>query len=208
MRIHQQQINAVLQAEQDLIAVQKQKYESETGQAWPGPQPYQVGGGHHEQHQHQHQPPAAEGGYQYQQPPAECLQPPPPPQFHLNKLIIELVEARDLPKTDFLSEIDPYVIVTAGSERHKSKAFKDAGCNPNFGNLQMHVPVGGETDEVVLEAWDSNKFLADDFLGRGSFYINNSGLRRGEAQDFWMCLVGDDGQTRCGEVHLRVSPCQ
>ncbi|KAJ3359829.1 hypothetical protein GGF32_008962 [Allomyces javanicus] len=179
LRIHQQQLQAHQQAEQDLIRLQQQQAAMNAGGYLPPPpQPYR--------------PPAS--------PPPLMYQPPP---LELRGIVLEIIEARNLKDVEIFGDIDPFTTVEFGGKKLKTRAHKDAGCNPRLGDtLEFMAPAG--VNEMVLEVWDSNKynfFTGDTFIGRAR--IDISDLRRGqEFLDRWIPLT-DDGNGAAGEIHIK-----
>ncbi|KAI9182920.1 hypothetical protein H9P43_003832 [Blastocladiella emersonii ATCC 22665] len=124
--------------------------------------------------------------------------------FRLRRLLIDIVEARDLPRTEYLSKEDPYVVITAGAERHRTLAKKEAGTSPRF-DFQVDTQVDAHVDHLLVEVFDSNKWLADDLMGRAEFPI--APLRRGERTDTWISLKDAKGRS-AGKLRVIFHPMQ
>jgi Ca2+-dependent lipid-binding protein len=108
------------------------------------------------------------------------------------------VEATNLKDVDMFSKIDPYCIVIAGAEHHRTKAMKNAGTNPRF-DISIEINIQPGLHEVVFEVYDSNKYLNDEFLGRGRFPMQD--IQGKDRIDRWVSLNDADGKSS-GEIHV------
>ncbi|KAI9188066.1 Vesicle-mediated ER to Golgi transport protein [Blastocladiella emersonii ATCC 22665] len=198
MRKHQEEINAVLKAEQDLIEVQKQQATMNAGYAYQAPQ---------QQQQWQQPPPQQQYAPEpvYQQPPQQQPQRP----FNLRRVRITLVEARNLRDVrinQIWAEVDPYVKVwTSDGQKHKSPVFEAAGLNPQFGNAQMEVAVDGANGELTVAVWEYDNILPSLEMGRATYALN--ALREGRTDDTWLQLRALDGGFG-GEIHIVFTPLE
>ena len=104
------------------------------------------------------------------------------------KAKVKVKKAKDLAKTDMVGKSDPYVTITYGGDKKKSKVIKN-NQNPEW-NLELEVPVNETTPkEIKIEVFDSDRFGKDKSLGSANIDIpelaNNEPLH-----DAWIPLQG------------------
>lgn len=81
------------------------------------------------------------------------------------KLLVRVLEARNLAAKDLNGFSDPYVRVTVGKSKAKSATIYK-NLNPVWNEellLTVHDP---ESEILHLEVWDEDFFQTDDFLGK------------------------------------------
>ncbi|CAL0318345.1 unnamed protein product [Lupinus luteus] len=86
-------------------------------------------------------------------------------------LEVILVSAKGLDDSDFLSSIDPYVILTYRAQEHKSTVKEGAGSNPEWNEIFLFT-VSDSASELNLKIMDKDKFSKDDFLGEAIISID------------------------------------
>ncbi|BAT97891.1 C2 domain-containing protein [Vigna angularis] len=79
-------------------------------------------------------------------------------------LEVILISAKGLDDNDFLSSIDPYVILTYRTQEHKSTVQEDSGSKPQW-NESFLFTVSDSTSELNLKIMDKDNFTQDDSLG-------------------------------------------
>lgn len=62
--------------------------------------------------------------------------------------------------------MDPYVILTIGSQKYKTHAAKDAGKNPSWTD-QFTFAINGES-QMNMKIYDKDFGSRDDFIAEGS----------------------------------------
>ncbi|KAI9219844.1 C2 domain-containing protein [Blastocladiella britannica] len=212
LRRHNEEIQAVLKAEQDLIRVQQQQAAMNAGGGQYGapqpqygaPQPqYGAPQPQHSAPQPQYSAPAAEAAPQHQ----AHHQPQPSASFNLRRVNIELVEARELKWTvDQLADTpDPYVKVYCGSNKYKTQVFEDAGRSPRFNNASIMADIPQDVQEITIEVWDYNKILPSVMLGRNKYHLGE--LRNGRREDKWLDLKDNENQA-AGQIHVILNPLE
>lgn len=66
---------------------------------------------------------------------------------------VQILSARDLIKADIIGKSDPYVVITLGRQRFKTKVVK-CSLNPNFNEAFMFS--WNSTDKLMLHVWDED----------------------------------------------------
>ncbi|GAB4861814.1 c-5 sterol desaturase [Ancistrocladus abbreviatus] len=87
------------------------------------------------------------------------------------KLEVLLVSAKGLEDTDFLSDIDPYVILTCRSQEQKSSIASGAGSNPEW-NETFIFTIASSAPELNIKIMDKDTFSADDFVGEANIPLD------------------------------------
>ncbi|XP_074273051.1 elicitor-responsive protein 3-like [Silene latifolia] len=82
----------------------------------------------------------------------------------LGRLEVFLVNAKGLDNCDFLSRMDPYVILTYRSQEQKTSVNTDGGTTPEW-NETFVFRISGDVPELHLKIMDKDTFTADDFVG-------------------------------------------
>ncbi|KAG5237574.1 hypothetical protein OIU76_012342 [Salix suchowensis] len=103
-------------------------------------------------------------------------------------LEVLLVSAKGLGDTDFIGDMDPYVIVQYKSQERKSGVAREQGGHPVWNErLRFKVDYPGQAGEykLSLKIMDKDTFSADDFLGEAKIYVKDlltSGVENGSAE--------------------------
>ncbi|XP_020090459.1 C2 and GRAM domain-containing protein At1g03370 isoform X2 [Ananas comosus] len=80
------------------------------------------------------------------------------------RLIVQVIEARNLLAMDSNGLSDPYAKLQLGKQRSKTKVIKE-NLNPTW-NEEFSFRVGDLNDELTIYVLDEDKYFADDFLGQ------------------------------------------
>ncbi|KAK7332468.1 hypothetical protein VNO80_29220 [Phaseolus coccineus] len=80
------------------------------------------------------------------------------------KLVVRVIEAKNLPPTDPNGLSDPYVRLQLGKQRFRTKVIKKS-LNPKW-NEEFSFRVDDLNEELVLSVMDEDKFFNDDFVGQ------------------------------------------
>lgn len=80
------------------------------------------------------------------------------------KLVVRVIEAKDLPPTDPNGLSDPYVRLQLGKQRFRTKVIKK-NLNPKW-DEEFSFKVDDLSEELVISVMDEDKFLIDDFVGQ------------------------------------------
>ncbi|KAK7246030.1 hypothetical protein RIF29_40887 [Crotalaria pallida] len=80
------------------------------------------------------------------------------------KLVVRVIEAKNLPPTDPNGLSDPYVRLQLGRQRFRTKVIKKC-LNPKW-DEEFSFRVDDLNEELVISVMDEDKFLIDDFVGQ------------------------------------------
>lgn len=87
------------------------------------------------------------------------------------KLIVQVIEARDLLAMDSNGLSDPYVKLQLGKQRAKTKVVKKS-LNPIW-DEEFSFRVGDLKEELFVSVLDEDKYFSDDFLGQIKVPLSN-----------------------------------
>ncbi|KAF7828302.1 elicitor-responsive protein 3-like [Senna tora] len=89
----------------------------------------------------------------------------------LGSLEVLLVSAKGLEDTDFLNNMDPYVILTCRTQEQKSSVASGKGSDPEWNeNFVFNVTEG--VSELKLKIMDSDCGTDDDFVGEATIPLD------------------------------------
>ncbi|KAL2580237.1 hypothetical protein AAZX31_15G116500 [Glycine max] len=80
------------------------------------------------------------------------------------KLVVRVIEAKNLPPTDPNGLSDPYVRLQLGKHRFRTKVIKKC-LNPKW-DEEFSFRVDDLNEELVISVMDEDKFFNDDFVGQ------------------------------------------
>ncbi|CAI8590491.1 unnamed protein product [Vicia faba] len=80
------------------------------------------------------------------------------------KLVVRVIEAKNLPPMDLNGFSDPYVRLQLGRQRFRTKVVKKS-LNPKW-DEEFSFKVDDLKEELVVSVMDEDKYLIDDFLGQ------------------------------------------
>ncbi|TYH98841.1 hypothetical protein ES332_A11G024700v1 [Gossypium tomentosum] len=80
------------------------------------------------------------------------------------KLQVVLVSAKGLENTDFLCNMDPYVLLTCRTQEQKSSVALGKGSEPEW-NEDFIFNISEGASELALKIMDSDAGSQDDFVG-------------------------------------------
>jgi hypothetical protein len=102
----------------------------------------------------------------------------------MGRLDIRIVEARNIPDTEFLSKPDPYCVVRIEGQAYRTSVCDDT-CNPAWNEVFSFQVKDVYSSQLRLELWNEN-VGEDEFLGAVNVSIN--GLMQGVVKDSWYRL--------------------
>ncbi|CAK7348034.1 unnamed protein product [Dovyalis caffra] len=85
-------------------------------------------------------------------------------------LQVLLVGAKGLENTDFLTNIDPYVLLTCRTQEQRSSVASGQGSEPEW-NETFVFTISEGTSELVLKIMDRDTLTVDDYLGKASISL-------------------------------------
>ncbi|KAG6485213.1 hypothetical protein ZIOFF_053746 [Zingiber officinale] len=123
------------------------------------------------------------------------------------KLLVHVIEARNLQAMDLNGLSDPYVKLQLGKHRAKTKVVKKS-LNP-FWDEEFNLQVGDLSEELIVNVLDEDKYFTDDFLGQVKVSLTkvldsdnlSLGLTWYQLQPKGKKLKSKD----CGEICLTIS---
>ncbi|KAL5157811.1 C2 and GRAM domain-containing protein [Glycine soja] len=84
--------------------------------------------------------------------------------YVIMKLVVRVIEAKNLPPTDPNGLSDPYVRLQLGKHRFRTKVIKKC-LNPKW-DEEFSFRVDDLNEELVISVMDEDKFFNDDFVGQ------------------------------------------
>ncbi|XP_054824479.1 elicitor-responsive protein 3 [Prosopis cineraria] len=86
-------------------------------------------------------------------------------------LEVLLVSAKGLENTDFLNNMDPFVILTCRTQEQKSSVASGKGSEPEW-NETFVFNLTGDVSELTLKILDSDVGSNDDFVGEATIPLD------------------------------------
>ncbi|KAL4576275.1 hypothetical protein LXL04_012367 [Taraxacum kok-saghyz] len=125
---------------------------------------------------------------------------------------VNLVDARGLSNSDFLNNMDPYVLIQYKSQEHKSTIAKGQGSKPSWNEnfkFRVEFPGGDEQPKLVLKIMDHDTFSADDYIGQTTIYLKEVlelGVENGTSElRVQKYSIVDSSQSYSGDIRVGVS---
>ncbi|XP_071709464.1 16 kDa phloem protein 1-like [Rutidosis leptorrhynchoides] len=125
---------------------------------------------------------------------------------------VNLVDAHGLTKSDFLNNIDPYVLIKYKSQEHKSTVAKGQGSNPKWNekfSFRVEFPGADEQPKLVLKIMDHDTFSADDYIGQTTIYLKEVlelGVENGTAEiRTQKYSVVNSSETYSGDIRVGIT---
>uniref|UniRef100_A0A7N0UD40 C2 and GRAM domain-containing protein n=1 Tax=Kalanchoe fedtschenkoi TaxID=63787 RepID=A0A7N0UD40_KALFE len=122
------------------------------------------------------------------------------------KLVVRVIEARNLPALDLNGFSDPYVRLQIGRQRSRTKVVKKS-LNPSWGE-EFSFRVEDLSEELLISVLDEDRYFNDDFIGLLKFPVSdvfdNELKSLGTA---WYSLKPKDKTFKnkeCGEILLSI----
>ncbi|XP_027336961.1 C2 domain-containing protein At1g63220-like [Abrus precatorius] len=116
-------------------------------------------------------------------------------------LEVVLISAKGLDDNDFLSSVDPYVILTYRTQEHKSTVQEDGGSNPQWNESFLFTVSDSET-ELNLRIMDKDKFSQDDSLGDATIHLDAVFENGSLPETVYQVVKGED---YCGEIKVALT---
>ncbi|KAL5552113.1 hypothetical protein UlMin_002289 [Ulmus minor] len=113
-------------------------------------------------------------------------------------LEVLLVSAKGLENTDFLNNMDPYVILTCRTQEQKSSVASGKGTEPEW-NETFVFTISEGVSEITLKILDSDAGTEDDFVGEATIALEPL-FAEGSIPATAYNVVKD--QEYCGEIRV------
>ena len=95
--------------------------------------------------------------------------------------------------------MDPYVVMTTGVQRIRTKTLQEAGKNPVWSNEVFDVDVKNITDELQLQVFDEDP-TSNDLVGESKIILSSLAINGGLDEWFGIRYKGK----KVGTVRLKV----
>eukprot|EP01098_Paradermamoeba_levis_P012150 TRINITY_DN5257_c0_g1_i1.p1 TRINITY_DN5257_c0_g1~~TRINITY_DN5257_c0_g1_i1.p1 ORF type:complete len:259 (-),score=57.07 TRINITY_DN5257_c0_g1_i1:4-780(-) len=116
-------------------------------------------------------------------------------------LKVQLLEANNLPIADRNGSSDPYVKISLGECKVKSKK-KFKTLNPQWDETFRFKVMDSKTEKLLIRVYDYDLFLSDDHLGEVEVGLGD--LVMESEKDLWLDLKTKGGKTGKGRIHLKL----
>ncbi|KAA8520597.1 hypothetical protein F0562_014853 [Nyssa sinensis] len=113
-------------------------------------------------------------------------------------LEVLLVDAKGLENTDFLSNMDPYAIITCRTQEQKSSVASGKGTTPEW-NETFLFTLSDSVSELKIKIMDSDNISEDDFVGEATIPLEPL-FMEGSIPPTSYNVVKD--QEFCGEIRV------
>ncbi|KAL5733218.1 hypothetical protein ACOSP7_032559 [Xanthoceras sorbifolium] len=125
---------------------------------------------------------------------------------------VVLISAKGLQDTDFLGDIDSYVLIQYKSQQRESSVARGQGGNPTWNEkftFKVEYPASGDQYKLILKIMDQDTFSSDDFLGQATIYVEDLlalGAENGTSklQPRKYSIITAD-QSYCGEIQVGIT---
>eukprot|EP01018_Ginkgo_biloba_P034073 Gb_06452 [translate_table: standard] len=114
-------------------------------------------------------------------------------------LEVLLVSAEGLENSDFLCNMDPYVIIKCRTQERKSTVASSQGSNPEWNEKFTFTVSEGVTD-LTLKIMDKDKISADDFVGEANIPLEGLFMEGSLPPTPYNVVLPD--KTYCGEIKV------
>ncbi|CAM8887558.1 unnamed protein product [Rhodiola kirilowii] len=122
------------------------------------------------------------------------------------KLVVRVIEARNLPAMDLNGLSDPYVRLQLGRQRSRTKVVKKC-LTPSWGE-EFNFRVEDLSEELLISVMDEDKYFNDDFIGQLKVPVSDVFDNELKSLDTaWYSLKPKDKKFKnkeCGEILLSI----
>lgn len=84
---------------------------------------------------------------------------------------MQVVEGRLSRDTDIFNKMDPYVALTLGDQKFKTKTMRDAGKNPVWKNEVFTIDVKSTGEELRVQVLDADP-MNNDLVGNAQILLS------------------------------------
>ncbi|CAI9769543.1 unnamed protein product [Fraxinus pennsylvanica] len=116
----------------------------------------------------------------------------------LGTLEVLLVSAKGLENTDFLSNMDPYAVLTCRTQEKKSSVASGKGTNPEWNETFLFTISDGVV-ELKIKIMDKDNLSEDDFVGEAMIPLGPV-LAEGNIPPTMYNVVKNENY--CGEIRV------
>lgn len=116
------------------------------------------------------------------------------------ELHVRCVEAKDVPKMDFIGKSDPYLSLKLSSSNQVWKtSYKKNTYTPNW-NQEFHLPLTAGMDDILTVTMYDKDLIKDDIISHCQIHISE--LQVGKVTDEWFYMTPEKGVKKGGKVRL------
>ncbi|XP_055808338.1 elicitor-responsive protein 3-like [Solanum dulcamara] len=116
-------------------------------------------------------------------------------------LEVFLVNAKGLEDQNWLTSMNPYVVITCRTQEKESGVASGEGSDPEW-NETFVFTISSDVEEITLKIMDKDTFSSDDFVGEATIPLHEV-LREGEVSERAYNVVKDEEY--CGEIKLSLT---
>ncbi|XP_049344704.1 elicitor-responsive protein 3-like isoform X1 [Solanum verrucosum] len=116
-------------------------------------------------------------------------------------LEVFLVNAKGLEDQNWLTSMNPYVILTCRTQEKESGVASGEGTDPEW-NETFVFTISSDVEEITLRIMDKDTLSSDDFVGEATIPLHEV-LREGEVSERAYNVVKDEDY--CGEIKLSLT---
>ncbi|KAI3854139.1 hypothetical protein MKX03_022152 [Papaver bracteatum] len=113
-------------------------------------------------------------------------------------LHVILISAKGLKNSDFLSNMDPYAVLTCRTQEKKSGVASGRGSEPEW-NESFLFTISEGSSELLIKLWDNDTGRKDDVIGVATIPLEPV-FEGGSVPDGIYNVVKDEEY--CGEIKL------
>lgn len=122
------------------------------------------------------------------------------------KIVVKVIEARNIPAMDLNGLSDPYVRIQLGKQKFRTKVVKKC-LNPYWGD-EFSFRVDDLSDELIISVLDEDKYFNDDFVGLIKFPVSKVFDSPDKSLGTcWYSLLPKSKKSKpkdCGEICLHI----
>eukprot|EP01123_Difflugia_compressa_P005192 TRINITY_DN167_c0_g1_i6.p1 TRINITY_DN167_c0_g1~~TRINITY_DN167_c0_g1_i6.p1 ORF type:complete len:466 (+),score=93.63 TRINITY_DN167_c0_g1_i6:97-1494(+) len=93
----------------------------------------------------------------------------PPPKQKTTRLVVKILQGRDLAAKDANGKSDPYLNIVYGTHNYKTKTIRKT-LNPVWTDQTFVIPLDPAQQQILIECWDWDRVGGHDFMGE--FVVN------------------------------------
>ncbi|XP_059302266.1 16 kDa phloem protein 2-like [Lycium ferocissimum] len=86
-------------------------------------------------------------------------------------LEVYIADARDLEDQNWLTDMNPYVVITCRTQEKKTSTASGEGSDPEW-NESFLFTISRGCDEINIKIMDENTFGSDDYIGEATKHFS------------------------------------
>lgn len=117
------------------------------------------------------------------------------PLKNFKKVEVRVIKANFTNNTELIGKMDPYITVSYGVQKHKTKTIKGGGINPEWKDDKKIYSLTKAASIMKYQAWDHETFKRDDLIGEGQILLDESGEK---------VVKIYNGEKEAGEIYIQI----